>query len=69
MQPSTQIQPRSVAALEQAIEVLNEQYQACDVVKYDAAALGEADTPEPTKQTFLDPFWFQSSTLRTKLPM
>ena len=40
-------------ALEQAIEVLNDQYQACDVVKYDAVGLGDAATPEPTKQTFL----------------
>ena len=56
-------QPRSVAALEQAIEVLNEQYQACEVAKYDSAALSDANTPEPTKQTFLVPLWFQSSTI------
>jgi len=39
--------------LEQAIEILNEQYQACEMVKYDVAALGGEDTPEATKQTFL----------------
>lgn len=40
-------------ALGQAIEILNEQYQACEMVKYDVAALGGEDTPEATKQTFL----------------
>lgn len=45
---------RSVQSLEQSIEILNEQYAACEIVKLDTDGLRDPSTQEVGKQGLLD---------------
>ena len=56
---------RSVQSLEQAIETLDAQFQACELVKIDVGGLSNKNLPEPDQKGFLGANTCPDLTLKT----
>ena len=50
---------RSVQGLEQAIETLDAQFQACELVKLDVGSLSNKNLPEPDQKWSLGGKWWK----------
>ena len=45
--------PRYVKDLEQSIDILNAQYEACEMIKYDVSGLSQANLGDTEEKQFL----------------
>lgn len=46
-------EPRCVKDLESSIDILNQQYEACELIKYDVSGLSQANLGETEEKQFL----------------